>query len=86
MTVDNHHDRVGVLFSSSGHAEQVVLDGGPGRFYYSRNVKDHKEKPPADPLEKLQRTGEVERSGDSCYDGFLVPVADRRHQPQVNHK
>jgi hypothetical protein len=34
-------DRVGVFFDTAGLATDVVLDGGPGRFYYRRPVKDH---------------------------------------------
>ena len=34
-------DRVGVFFDTAGLATDVVLDGGPERFYYRRPVKDH---------------------------------------------
>jgi len=45
VTLDGRKDRAGVLFDSSGYAEEVVLDGGFGRFYYSRKVKDHEARP-----------------------------------------
>jgi hypothetical protein len=44
VSLDGKIDRVGVYFGTDGLATQVVLDGGPGRFYYRRSVKDH-EKP-----------------------------------------
>ncbi len=47
ITLDGKTDRIGVYFGTNGYATQVVLDGGPGRFYYRRNVKDH-EKPKED--------------------------------------
>jgi hypothetical protein len=46
LTLDGRQDRAGVMFDSSGFAEEVILDGGPGRFYYRRYVKDHESKPP----------------------------------------
>jgi hypothetical protein len=30
-----------VFFDTAGLATDVVLDGGPGRFYYRRPVKNH---------------------------------------------
>ena len=30
-----------MFFDTAGLATDVVLDGGPGRFYYRRPVKDH---------------------------------------------
>ena len=45
VTLDGRQDRVGVYFNSSGFADEVVLDRGPGRFYYRRHAKDHDAKP-----------------------------------------
>jgi hypothetical protein len=36
VNLGGREDRVGVLFDSSGHAEELILDGGLGRFYYRR--------------------------------------------------
>ena len=41
VKLDGKRDRVGVFFDMAGLATNVVLDGGPGRFYYRRPVKDH---------------------------------------------
>lgn len=41
VELDGKKDRVGVFFNASGFATDVVLDGGTGRFYYKRDVKDH---------------------------------------------
>ncbi len=41
VTIGNRKDRVGVYFDGSGGATDIVLDGGPGRFYYRRPVSDH---------------------------------------------
>lgn len=46
VTLDGKPIRVGVYFTLSGLAEQVVLDGGPDRFYYRRPVTDHMKAPP----------------------------------------
>ncbi len=43
VILGNKKDRVGVYFTTSGLASEVVLDGGPGRFYYHRPVTDHQE-------------------------------------------
>lgn len=34
VQLGNRKDRIGVYFSTSGYAKEVVLDGGIGRFYY----------------------------------------------------
>lgn len=41
VTLDGKTDRIGVYFGTDGYATEIVLDGGPGRFYYRRKVKDH---------------------------------------------
>ena len=41
VKLDGKRDRVGVFFDMAGLATDVVLDGGPGRFYYRRPVKEH---------------------------------------------
>ncbi len=43
ITLDGKMDRIGVYLGTDNYATQVVLDGGPGRFYYRRNVKDHEQ-------------------------------------------
>lgn len=48
VKLDGKKDRVGVYFTLEGYADEVVLDGGPGRFYYRRSVTDH-EKPKGSP-------------------------------------
>lgn len=41
-------DRIGVYFDTSGLATRVFLDGGFGRFYYTRKVIDHEMNRPED--------------------------------------
>ena len=41
IKLGQNKSRVGVYFTTAGRADQVVLDGGPGRFYYCRDVADH---------------------------------------------
>ena len=48
VQLDGKRDRVGVFFNTSGFATDVVLDGGSGRFYYKRDVKDHEQRKPGD--------------------------------------
>jgi hypothetical protein len=48
VELDGKKDRVGVFFNTSGFATDVVLDGGTGRFYYKRDVKDHERMKPGD--------------------------------------
>ncbi len=45
VTLDGKTDRVGIYFDTNGYATQVLLDGGMGRFYYRRDVKDHEQTP-----------------------------------------
>jgi hypothetical protein len=45
VILDGRQDRVGVNFNISDFAVEVILDGGPGRVYYRRKVKDHDAKP-----------------------------------------
>ena len=45
VKLDGRQDRAGVWFDASGFAQDVVLDGGPGRFYYRRKVKENESKP-----------------------------------------
>ena len=41
VTLEGKTDRVGVYSGTDGRATEVVLDGGWGRFYYRRSVRDH---------------------------------------------
>jgi hypothetical protein len=45
VKLDGRQVQAGVWFDASGFAADVVLDGGPGRFYYRRKVKDDESKP-----------------------------------------
>lgn len=39
VTIGDKNSRIGVYFSSSsGKATRINLDGGPGRFYYSKEL------------------------------------------------
>jgi hypothetical protein len=38
VTLGQRRARVGVYFTPAGVVDEVVLDGGPGRYYYSRKV------------------------------------------------
>ena len=39
VTIAERNSRVGVYFSVSGKANDIVLDGGPGRFYYRKSLE-----------------------------------------------
>lgn len=47
VNLDGRASRAGVFFNTAGFADEVVLDGGVGRFYYRRRVKDHEAAPPS---------------------------------------
>lgn len=46
IRLGDRKDRIGVYFDTSKNATQVVLDGGPGRFYYSPNLSKEPENTP----------------------------------------
>ena len=39
VNIAGQNSRVGIYFSSSGTANEVVLDGGTGRFYYRKSLE-----------------------------------------------
>jgi hypothetical protein len=41
VKLGQERSRVGVFFTAAGYADEVVLDGGSGRFYYCRSVAEH---------------------------------------------
>ena len=56
VELDGKKDRIGVYFDTAGLATEVVLDGGWGRFYYKRDVKDHEQNTPSNPPQKSNVT------------------------------
>lgn len=46
IRLGDRRDRIGVYFDTSKNATGVVLDGGPGRFYYTRDLDEEAEKTP----------------------------------------
>lgn len=41
VKLGTHKARVGVYFTTDGLADEVILDGGSGRYYYSWKVAEH---------------------------------------------